>query len=117
MIKMDYHVMAGTKSGNIVTYTVAFHIPVPDAENAVGVNYRTIIATYMNTESAVPDISEAEQEKLDTGELYEDVISLQTHIDGSGYLTMLEDWYNGRVALISAEFADCFKFSGLAADF
>lgn len=114
---MDYHIMAGTKSGNVVTYTVAFHIPVPDADNAVGVNYRTIIATYLDTVSAVPDISEEEQAQLDAGELYEDVVSLQTHIDGSGYLEMLQDWYNGRVDLISAEFADCFKFSGKSADF
>jgi hypothetical protein len=56
---MDIHVMEGTKTGDIVTHRVAFNIPVPNAVNAVDVNYRDIIARYFDTASEVPTVRSA----------------------------------------------------------
>jgi hypothetical protein len=113
---MDYHVMGGSKSGNVVTFHIAFHIPVSNTTNFVGVNYRTILSRYIDTVSIVPNITAEEQGQLDAGELYEDLVSLKTHVNGSGYGAEIEAWYTSRKAAIIDTFSKQYKYSGKEAN-
>ena len=113
---MDYHVMAGNKSGNVITYQVAFHIPVPDTTNLVGINFRTILSRYIDTTSIVPNITAGEQTQLNAGELYEERVSFRTHVNGSGYETEIEAWYTSTKAALIATFSDQYKYSGKEAN-
>jgi len=70
----DYHILQQSARGDRIQ--VAFHIPIPDANNTVGVNWRTIIPQTEVTESAVPFIEAAEQTQLDNGELIERVVTV-----------------------------------------
>jgi len=69
----DYHILAGDRYGN--QYTVAYHIPVPNVNNEVGVNYRTALVEWLGgasvIASAVPFIDSAELTQLQAGELFE----------------------------------------------
>lgn len=83
-LELNYHILGGSNDGN--TYTIAMHIPVPDTENEVGVNYRTALVqmrtnpeTSEMPKSIVPFIEAAEQAQLDSGELVEHTIAFQTH--------------------------------------
>jgi hypothetical protein len=72
----DIHVL----TGDGMTWSVVMHIPVPDANNSVGVNYRMALVnsglggTTSLTEDAGPgpgQISAAEKAQVEAGELYE----------------------------------------------
>lgn len=69
----DYHILAADKYAN--SYSVVFHVPVPDAVNQVSYNYRTAIVEWQGgaTEitSQVPFIDGAELTQLQSGEVYE----------------------------------------------
>jgi hypothetical protein len=76
----DYHILSGRPDGN--QYRVVFHLPVPDTDNNVGVNYRMALVEWLGTEglvSQVPFISAPEQTQLDNGELYEHLWDYDTH--------------------------------------
>jgi len=75
----DYHVLEGSADGN--SFTVVMHIPVPDVNNEVNVNYRTVVVQAgLNPEvSSVPFVTAAEQAQLDAGELYEHACQFWTH--------------------------------------
>ena len=75
----DYHIRQADEYGN--RFTVVFHIPVPDVNNEVAVNYRTAIVQYQGgapIQSILPDIG-TEQTQLDAGELYEKVESFNSN--------------------------------------
>ena len=70
----NYHILSGRPDGNQLT--VVFHLPVPDENNAVGLNYRTALMHHQgggSIQSAVPDdlLGDGEQAALDSGALYE----------------------------------------------
>ena len=60
---------------------VVAHIPVPDVTNDVGVNYRTALIQMLGGEqiSSVPFITQAEQDDLNAGALYEYGATFHTH--------------------------------------
>lgn len=67
----NYHVMTADIYGN--SFRVVFHVPVPSANNLVGVNYRTCLASRGAVVSQVPDdrLGSGEQAALDSGALLE----------------------------------------------
>lgn len=67
----DYHILQGQANGN--RYQVIYHLPVPDTNNAVGVNHREIMAAQLagGWVSAVPHIAAPEIALIEAGELYE----------------------------------------------
>lgn len=65
----NYHITNGSSNGNV--FTVVFHVPVPNVNNEVGINYRTAMVEYGTVTSSVPFISGAEQTQIDNGELVE----------------------------------------------
>ena len=75
----DYHILRGSIDGN--SFAVVMHILVPDVDNEVGVNYRTVVVQAgLNPEvSTVPFVVAAEQAQLNDGELYEHMCRFWTH--------------------------------------
>lgn len=74
----DYHILCASKNGNILN--VIMHIPIPDAINLVGTNYRIILAQLQATfESAVSSIASEELASLQNGELVEVPYRFCTH--------------------------------------
>lgn len=76
----DYHVM--NQSIDQKTVQVAFHIPVPDAVNEAGVNYRLALVQQLTLdgaviESAYPNTQGAEITLMEAGELLEVVRSVR----------------------------------------
>lgn len=77
----DYHVMRAAEDGG--TIDLVFHVPVPDENNAAGVNLRTCLVEDEGVvkESIVTWIETAEQTALSAGELLEYPYILHTHKD------------------------------------
>lgn len=66
----DYHILQGSKNGNVLN--IIMHISIPDTVNLVEVSYRTIVALMQaDFESALPGISSEELTSLQSGELVE----------------------------------------------
>jgi hypothetical protein len=82
---VDYHVLTGLDDGN--AFRVVNHIPIPPANNRVGVNYRTaIINSGIGGRTILPDgdgsggtISAAEKAAILAGSLYEVVEEFSTN--------------------------------------
>ena len=74
----DYHILTVSGDGN--QFSVVAHFPVPNANNDVGVNYRTALIQSLggSQPSAVPFIDPTEQTQLDAGELYEHSATFHT---------------------------------------
>ena len=67
---MNYHILNSRELDQSVR--VAFHIPIPNANNSVGVNYRTALKQFKPfTASQVPWLTGTEVTQLQNGELYE----------------------------------------------
>ncbi len=77
----DIHILTGNNAGSI---TIAMHVPVPDVDNNVGVNYRTALVnsgigldtetgrrTVLPTGTGPGEINPAEEALIDAGELFE----------------------------------------------
>lgn len=75
----NYHILDGRSDGNY--FTVVFHLPVPEGDNAVGFAWRDAVAAQLGLEwtSAVPHILTAEETQLLAGELYEHVWGYDTY--------------------------------------
>lgn len=70
----DYHVLTSNLSDTEIT--LAFHIPIPDAANSAGVNYReALIESGMNPGAPVSRVPwlTTEQDSINAGALYEHV--------------------------------------------
>lgn len=66
----DIHTMLGSDNGERIN--LIFHYTVPDINNDVSVNYRTVIKDYIaDHTSAVPGLDAGEQTNLDNGVLFE----------------------------------------------
>ena len=114
----DYHILEGSVDGN--SFTVVMHIPVPDMDNEVGVNYRTVVvqAGLSPEVSAVPFITAAEQIQLDDGELYEHTRRFWTH-PGESLLAKrerLDVLYTAMRTKIQAHFQHRLAYWGMSRD-
>lgn len=71
----DYHILDNRPDGNELR--VVFHLPVPDADNDGGLNYRTALVQYLGDEQtsilSATLLGAGEQDLLNTGALYEHV--------------------------------------------
>lgn len=75
----NWHALTGIEDGN--AYTIVYHIPIPNSNNRVSVNYRTaIINSGIGGKTILPDgdgtggtISAAEKSSIQSGALYEHV--------------------------------------------
>lgn len=74
---MQWHALGGSSDGN--SYSVVYHIPVPSANNRVGVNYRAaLVNSGIGGKTQLPDgdgtggtISSIEKASIIAGTLYE----------------------------------------------
>ncbi len=72
---MNYHILNSKEKDQSVT--VAFHIPIPNTNNSVGVNYRTALKQFRPfTTSQVLWLTGPEVTQLQDGELYEHLESV-----------------------------------------
>lgn len=69
----NYHILSSRADGNQLR--VVFHLPVPDTNNAVGVNYRAALIMWLggaqNSALPVALLGAGEQTDLTSGALYE----------------------------------------------
>lgn len=77
----DYHILSADQYGN--RYTVAFHIPVPLADNQALYPYRTALIEFQGGSgaitSAVPFIEGTEETQMKAGEVFEVVESFNSN--------------------------------------
>lgn len=118
----DMHVM----TGNGETWTIVMHIPVPNTNNAVGVNHRTALVnsgygvtdgrrTILTQGSGVGEISAAEEALLDNGVLYEHVGSFLAESGGtsnSDLQASIREFYDTERTTVLNRLAACFRYYG-----
>ena len=75
----DYHILSGDKNGN--SFQVVMHLPFPNEDNAIGVNYRTALSEQRGSPyaSVIPYGLAGEQTALDAGALLEHSINYNTN--------------------------------------
>jgi len=114
----NYHVLAADEAAN--TYTIVFHVPVPDTLNTASVSYRTALIQYLggSQTSSVPFIDSGEQTQLDAGELYE--TSRQYYSNPAENLATkqaaLDAMYAQVVSEVQADFQDRLGYWGYSRD-
>ena len=111
---MDIHTLTGTEDGENVD--VAFHFTVPDANNAVGQNYRALITLFESPSSRVPGLDANHVSQIENGEIYEVVVPFQTRSedtqqDREARLTQL--WQEQSQGLVKAK-ENQYKWTGKA---
>lgn len=73
----DIHTMLGSDDGEKIN--LIFHYTVPNINNDVGANYRTVVKDYVSDHaSVVPDLPAGEQTNLNDGVLFEWPASMST---------------------------------------
>ena len=111
---MDIHTLTGTEDGENVD--VALHFTVPNENNAVGQNYRALIALFESPTSRVPELDANHVSQIESGEVYEVVVPFQTRSedtqqDRQARLTQL--WQGQNSSLIK-EKQNVYRFTGAA---
>ena len=110
----DIHILEGTRSGAGIAYRVVFHIPVPDVTNEAGISYQqAVVQAKADTKSVLTDIDSTEQAKLDSGELWEEVVTFRTHPARKDDAERLKALYEETKTRLQKEFAERFKYTGL----
>jgi hypothetical protein len=108
---MDIHVLNGNDDGT--SYLCAFHFPVSEAVNQAGISYRTIISVYENdTKSIVPNITSEEQQKLNNGEILEDVVSFATNPARTDQQERIVQLYQSRKVYWQTNIPNKYKWTG-----
>jgi hypothetical protein len=79
----NYHIRdLPVENGNVIkTVNVVFHIPIPVANNAVGIPWRDALVRYLggaaNIVSVLPEISTQEDSDMKAGALFEKSVSVR----------------------------------------
>lgn len=113
----NYHILNVSNDGNLVN--VVMHFPVPDTNNAVGLNHRTVVQQVFGVQtSSVPFISGAEQTQLTAGELIEHSVQFYTRPgeDTAGKVAGIESLFVDEQARVLAELAYQLSYFGYSAD-
>lgn len=116
----NYHILSADKYGN--SFSVVFHVPVPDQNNDVSYSYRTAIVEWqggaVNINSSVPFISGAELIQLQAGELYEvqETFSSNPNEVLAQKRDKLDSRYAEVVIEVQADFQDCLGYWGYSRD-
>lgn len=75
----DYHIRK--TSADLKTVDVIFHIPIPSANNAIGVNWQDALVLSLggadNITSVMPDIEIGEESEMKAGSIYEKVQTIR----------------------------------------
>ena len=96
----NYHVRTGQPDAN--AYEVLFHIPIPSANNRVGINYRTVLidsgiggTTRMVNGVGAGQIANGELNQITSGAIYEhvEVVSTFPGETAAQYQTRLDARY------------------------
>lgn len=112
----DYHVLESTRRDKV---RVAFHIPVPDENNNVGINFQTAVSQYLTGEpTVVPWLQSkdpTEYVQLQNGEIYEyvETIEYNANSTNSEKQAVVDVWYNELVSKIPNTIRERFIFWGL----
>lgn len=89
----DINIMTGNNAGE---WTIVMHFPVPDTDNAVGVNFRTALLnsglglqengrrTILASGTGPGQITTVEEAQLDSGAIYEHSASFRAESGGTG---------------------------------
>jgi len=112
----DIHVLEGTKTGSSYTYTLVFHIPVPEGTNAVGIPWSTVVKAVHGSPvaSRCSKISSTEQDQLDSGLMIEKVVSIRLNPDkGDKVLDDVKKLYNKVKEEVLRDLAKMYKYYGL----
>lgn len=119
----DIHVLLAAETGDSIQ--VVFHFPVPDINNAVGVNYRTALVasgkggTSTMTEGTGPgQITSAEKVLIEAGQVYEHprTISRGKFESAGTPLEAVRHFYGQDKADYTNRIATALKFFGFTAD-
>jgi len=122
----DIYVLTGNNSDE---WTVVMHFPVPDIDNAVGINFRTALVnsgiglnadTGRRTVLPTGDdlggtISAAEEDLLDSGARFEHVASLRLESDGTAdaeQVAILRDFYASTNVAVQASVGSRLRYFG-----
>lgn len=81
----NWHALTGTPDGN--SYAIAYHLPIPNTNNRVGINYRTaLVNSGLGGKTVLPDgdgtggtISTAEKADITSGAVFEVVEAFATN--------------------------------------
>ena len=118
----DIHVLLSAEGGGSIR--VAFHFPVPDTNNDVGVNYRTALiasgkgGTSVMAEGTGPgEITTAELVKIAAGEVYEHVrtIVYSGVMSGTSLLKSVRSFYGRDKASVTAGIVNALRYFGYTA--
>lgn len=113
---MNWHALKGSQQKHQIQ--VIFHIPIPNINNAVAVNYRTIISkSEPFTSSAVPDLVTnfpAEVTSLIAGALYEytETVEYNANLTDAQKVTFIDARYTALVSIIQSRLQNEYIYWG-----
>lgn len=117
----NYHILK--TATNMKTVNAVFHVPIPNANNEVGMNWRTAVIESQggadNITSVLGNISSDELTALKNGSIYEHVVSVKLgslNLTNAERLAKVEDTYISTKASIIAEKQITLNFYGYAGD-
>jgi hypothetical protein len=124
---MNYHILqiAVKPDNKSDSATVIFHISVPAINNDVSYSYRTAIREFKEftsetgvITSRLPYIQQAELDQLKTGELIEEVVSVEYNADLSNAqkLNIIEAEYTARKDALLTKAQNALRFWGKEGD-
>lgn len=112
----DYHVLNATPEDHEIS--VVFHIPIPNVNNSVGVNFRTALTQYKPfTESGVPWLDTQGQEFTDlvNGLLYEHgpvKIAYNANLSDAEKQTLIDTEFNAQKTAVQNRLQKVLKYWG-----
>jgi hypothetical protein len=117
---MDWHALVGNEKKQEVT--VVFHIPIPSVNNAVGMNYRTVLTKAEPfTSSIVPDHVTnfaSEAALLQSGALYEyqEVVRYNANLSDAQKTALIDARYTALVSIIQSKIQNQYIYWGFSHD-
>ena len=110
----DIHILTSADNGMITT--VAFHFPIADTLNPIGLSMRTLVAQNEDTVSKVSNIPAAEQTQLTNGEKIEVVITVPTNQNHSPKEIDITGKYKAMAAEVKSRLANKYNLFGMTVD-
>ena len=117
----DYHVR--TTDLMLKTVHTVFHIPIPAANNLVGVSWRAALVDSLggadNIESVLPSISSTELAAMKDGSIYEKSAIVRfssTNLTNAERLAEIEAAYTAAETSVTSDFSVSLNFYGKSGD-
>ena len=116
----NYHILQVSEKDHEIT--VAFHVPIPNTDNEIGVNARTALKQYKPvTESQVPWLADdfaSELASIQNGEVYEHVttIPVTATLSNAQKLAFIDSKYNDIKNAVLANLNIILKYWGYNRD-